>query len=232
MDSIVYIAYVQYPPSSTMYIAALCALLTLSHCPSISQYTWNGLPQPGSMVYTPEVVQPPAYTSLQLRGRRLGHCSPVKWRTVHGSSYLPLLKMSTCALTGLPMAVCHCCKCYHQKKRIWEEHDDSTVHSVSQSDHELGTAQCPAVAWADFYSRPWVENGRIFAFPACGWSLIMWPPYELSHHIIIAEIITEVHLLVALYVYAACRMHRYIIITVLTGSVSHTTWWFDNLLFH
>ena len=29
-------------------------------------------------MYTPEVVQPPAYTSLQLRGRRLGQCSPVK----------------------------------------------------------------------------------------------------------------------------------------------------------
>ena len=143
-----------------------------SHCPSISQYTWNGLPQPGSMVYTPEVVQPPVYTSLQLRGRRLGHCSPVKWRTVHGSSYLPLLKMSTCALTGLPMTACHCGKCYHQKKMIREEHDDSTVHSVSRSNHKLGSALdlCLALLWADFYSRPWVASRSNFLF--CMWVVI------------------------------------------------------------
>ena len=167
-----------------------------SHCPSISQYTWNGLPQPGSMVYTPEVVQPPAYTSWQLWGRWLRHCSPVKWRTVHGSRYLPLPKMSTCALTGMPTTACHCGKCYHQNKMIWEEHDDSTVHSVSRSDHKLGSAQCLALASADFYRLDWplvwadfivdreLQVDLIF-FSACGWWLIrMTTLWIISHDII------------------------------------------------
>ena len=134
-----------------------------------------------------EVVQPPLYTSLQLQGRRLGHCSSVKCQTTLRICTVMYIAdtflwsiMSTSRLICLPMTAGHCCKCYHQQKMAWEEHVDSLFHSISQSDHILGHTLCPTFAWLTF-NRSWCV-----AMNPCKLHL-PWVVYILCDHSMIKQ---------------------------------------------